>query len=165
MPASVAATHHWFRRSCEMRGDLGTEPSMTNALKRLRADAYRLSLRVLLEERDEAAREIERLKHELERRSLEARDPPTAVPTPVKKGVRTTTRLVDPSLLRLCDVCQLVSLSRSSMYASIALGRFPRPVKVGTRSVRWRVEDIRNWIETPRIERPANDHSLGSRTG
>lgn len=138
---------------------------MTNILKRLRADAYSLSLRELLQERDEAAREIERLKHELERQLPEPKSPKWAAPAPEKRGVRTNGRLVDPSLLRLCDVCELVSLSRSSIYASIALGRFPRPVRVGTRSVRWHVEDVRNWIEASRVERPANDHNPRAPTG
>ena len=131
---------------------------MTHILNRLRADAYRLSLRELLEERDEAAREIERLMHELERRKPGPPTPPQLVPAREKSTVRPKVRLVEPSLLRLSEVCQVVGLSRSTIYASIALGRFLRPVKVGVRSVRWRVEAVRDWIGPSPTDHPVRDH-------
>lgn len=132
-----------------------TEWPMTNIVKRLRADAYSLSLRALLEERDEAAREIERLTDELER--VKAGPPIVDRVVPVRlaeRGGRGKAPPVEPSLLRLSDVCQLVGLSRSSIYASIAVGRFPAPVQIGARAVRWRVEDVRAWIASPPTQQP-----------
>jgi prophage regulatory protein len=47
-------------------------------------------------------------------------------------------------------------ISRSSWWAGVRAGRFPKPVKLGPRTTVWRVEDIRALIENPeraRIER------------
>ena len=124
---------------------------MSHILKRLRADAYVIPLGELLEQRDEAAREIERLQRELARRASEPQQGRRSPPIVVEQVRRTESHL-QPSLLRLSDVCELVSLSRSSIYAAVAIGRFPRPVKVGTRSVRWRIEEVRSWIESSLID-------------
>lgn len=49
----------------------------------------------------------------------------------------------DPTiLLRLREVLRRVPVSRSTWYAGIAQGRFPRPVRLGARSVAWRASDI-----------------------
>lgn len=37
-------------------------------------------------------------------------------------------------------------VSKASWYAGIAEGKYPQSVKIGARSVAWRVEDIRNLI-------------------
>ena len=39
--------------------------------------------------------------------------------------------------MRLEEVLEMCSISRSELYRQIADGRFPRPVKVGLRAVRW----------------------------
>lgn len=39
-----------------------------------------------------------------------------------------------------------VPVSRSTWYAGVRSGRFPTPVKLGPRTVAWRVEDIRALI-------------------
>lgn len=44
-------------------------------------------------------------------------------------------------------VTALIPISRSALYASVAAGRFPKPVKLGPRTTAWRVEDIRKFIE------------------
>ena len=41
----------------------------------------------------------------------------------------------------------LVPVSRSTWWAGVRSGRFPRPVKLGPRTTAWRVEDIRLLIE------------------
>jgi predicted DNA-binding transcriptional regulator AlpA len=38
-------------------------------------------------------------------------------------------------------------ISRSSWWAGVASGRYPKPVKLGPRITAWRVEDIRKLIE------------------
>lgn len=53
----------------------------------------------------------------------------------------------DNLLLRLPSVIALTELSRSTIYSAIQEGRFPRPVRVGRRAVRWRAQDIRLWLE------------------
>lgn len=41
----------------------------------------------------------------------------------------------------------MTGLSRSTIYARLAAGNFPRPLKVGVRAVRWRTSSIINWID------------------
>jgi hypothetical protein len=41
----------------------------------------------------------------------------------------------------------LIPVGRSSWWAGVKSGRFPKPVKLGPRTTAWRVEDIRNLIE------------------
>jgi prophage regulatory protein len=48
-----------------------------------------------------------------------------------------------PKLLRLSAVKEQTGLSRSAIYAD---PDFPRPVKIGARSVAWVEEEIANWI-------------------
>lgn len=52
-------------------------------------------------------------------------------------------------ILRRQAVEQLVGLSRSTLYARIAAGEFPKPVRLGganSRSVGWRASTIQQWI-------------------
>lgn len=39
-------------------------------------------------------------------------------------------------------------LSRSSLYAMMQRGEFPRPIRLGRRAVGWRLSDIERWLET-----------------
>jgi predicted DNA-binding transcriptional regulator AlpA len=41
-----------------------------------------------------------------------------------------------------------IPVSKSTWWAGVKDGRFPKPVKLGTRISAWRVEDIRRLIET-----------------
>jgi prophage regulatory protein len=41
----------------------------------------------------------------------------------------------------------LIPLSRSTWYAGMKTGRYPKPVKLGKRIVAWRVEDIKGLID------------------
>ena len=50
-----------------------------------------------------------------------------------------------PRLLRMADVQKIVGLSRAAIYALIAQGLFPRPLKIG-RSSRWRPDEIEDYI-------------------
>ena len=50
------------------------------------------------------------------------------------------------TLLRRPEVEAMVGLSRPTIYARMAQNTFPRPVKLGTRAVAWRLSDIQKWI-------------------
>ncbi len=50
------------------------------------------------------------------------------------------------SLLRLPEVEALVGLKKSKLYSLIQKGDFPRPIKIGKRTVRWRSSTIQIWI-------------------
>ena len=49
-------------------------------------------------------------------------------------------------LLRLPQVKALTGLSKSSIYARIAEGTFPKQIPLGPRLVVWVEADIQNWI-------------------
>ncbi len=40
----------------------------------------------------------------------------------------------------------IIPVSKSTWWAGVKTGRFPKPVKLGPRITAWRVEDIRNLI-------------------
>ncbi len=47
------------------------------------------------------------------------------------------------ALLRLSEVLELISISKSSWYAGLKSGRFPKPMEVGPRTKRYRHRDIK----------------------
>ena len=51
-------------------------------------------------------------------------------------------------LLRLPEVRHLTGLSTSTLYALMADGTFPRPVKLTERSVAWPERLVADWIST-----------------
>jgi prophage regulatory protein len=52
----------------------------------------------------------------------------------------------DYRLLRLPQVKTATGLSKSSIYARIAEGTFPKQIPLGPRLVVWVESDIQNWI-------------------
>lgn len=50
--------------------------------------------------------------------------------------------------LRLRELLSLIPLSRSTLYAKINEGTFPKPVKFGRCSM-WRSEEIAQWLASP----------------
>jgi prophage regulatory protein len=59
----------------------------------------------------------------------------------------TTTSLPDDGLVHLKTVLSVIQIGRSAWYAGIRAGKFPPPVKVGTRSL-WKVSEIRALINS-----------------
>ena len=69
---------------------------------------------------------------------LQTRSPsrPTAQPSPI----------ADP-LLRMRPVLEATGIPcKSTVYAMMARGEFPRPVRIGARAVAWRASAIDEWI-------------------
>ena len=50
------------------------------------------------------------------------------------------------TILRLLQVIKRTGLSRSSIYAFIEQGHFPRQINLLPRAVGWVEEDVKNWI-------------------
>ena len=50
-------------------------------------------------------------------------------------------------ILRRHEVEAITGLSRSSIYAQMANGHFPKPVNIGDRAVGWIAEEVSEWIE------------------
>jgi len=59
-----------------------------------------------------------------------------------------TPNLPDTGFLRLPEVLRLYPVRKSTWWAGVRSGRYPKPVKLGARATAWRAEDIRGLIET-----------------
>jgi len=60
------------------------------------------------------------------------------------------------SILRLPSVKDRTGLSRSIIFLYVKDGSFPKPIKLGARSVGWIEEEVDNWIEN-RISESRNN--------
>jgi len=60
--------------------------------------------------------------------------------------IRTFEVLPNNALVDLKMVSLLASRSRSSIYRDIQLGYFVKPIRLGKSSSRWRVEDVRAYL-------------------
>ena len=54
---------------------------------------------------------------------------------------------MEERLLRRPEVEEVTGLSRASIYAKMAKGDFPRPMRLGPRAVAWRQSDVQKWID------------------
>lgn len=50
-------------------------------------------------------------------------------------------------ILKLPAVIQRTGLSRTTIYALIAQGRFPKQINISERSVGWVASEIEQWLE------------------
>ena len=56
---------------------------------------------------------------------------------------------IDPlALLDVERVTALTSFSRSKIYAIVAAGLFPAPLKLGRKCTRWRAGDVQQWLQS-----------------
>lgn len=55
----------------------------------------------------------------------------------------------EAALLRLPQVLELVGLRRSTVYALIARKKFPGQVKLSSRAVGWKVQEVLAWLDDP----------------
>ena len=68
-------------------------------------------------------------------------------------------------LLTRGEVERRVGLRRSSLYRELRQGRFPLPVRVGPRAVRWPLSEIKEWIAArPRSAGDGIDRAAGKRS-
>lgn len=51
-------------------------------------------------------------------------------------------------LLRLPEVEEAVGLKKSKIYQLIQENKFPKPIKLGARSVRWKLSSVQIFIES-----------------
>jgi prophage regulatory protein len=51
------------------------------------------------------------------------------------------------TLMRRPEVQDDTGLSRSNIYAQMAAGTFPEPVKISAKAVAWKASEIARWIE------------------
>ena len=63
---------------------------------------------------------------------------------------------ITSNIIRLSQVKNKIGLGRSTIYAFIKAGNFPKPINLGLRSVGWLESDIDGWIQS-RINNSQNN--------
>ena len=112
-------------------------------LDRLCLDPGTRTIGELLQEREWAVSEIRRLRTDLGR--LSRKHQAEKIEEGMEQRGGLDPKLHAQRLLRLAEVSTMVGLKRSSIYRYVAEGRFPSPIKVGERSVRWKLADVLAW--------------------
>jgi len=112
-------------------------------LDRLILDPGTRTLGELLQEREWAVGEIRRLRLDLGR--LSRKQQAERIEEEMEQTGGLDPKLHAQRLLRLQEVSTMVGLKRSAIYRYVAEGRFPAPIKVGIRSVRWKLADVLAW--------------------
>jgi predicted DNA-binding transcriptional regulator AlpA len=59
--------------------------------------------------------------------------------------------------LRLPQILRIIPISRAAWWAGCRSGRFPRPLKLTSRTTVWRVSDIQDFIERVGNQRESSD--------
>jgi prophage regulatory protein len=62
--------------------------------------------------------------------------------------VNKTDLLPETGFLRLRAVLKVFPVSKSTWWAGVKTGKFPKPIKLTARTTAWKVEDIRALIHT-----------------
>lgn len=57
-------------------------------------------------------------------------------------------QLPEIGFIRLSEILKIYPVSKSTWWAGVKDGRFPKPVKLGPKITAWRVEDIRELISS-----------------
>jgi len=116
-------------------------------LDRLCLDPGTRTLGELMQEREWAAGEIRRLRTDVGRlsRKEEAKQIERALSHEAVEAKRLDPALNAQRLIRLAEVATMLGIGRSTIYKYIGEGTFPAPVKVGYRSVRWKLADVLAW--------------------
>jgi prophage regulatory protein len=112
-------------------------------LDRLCLDPGTRTIGELLQEREWAVGEIRRLRSDLGK--LSRKEKAEKIEEGMEQRGGLDPKLHAQRLLRLAEVSTMVGLKRSSIYRYVAEGRFPSPIKVGERSVRWKLTDVLAW--------------------
>ena len=64
--------------------------------------------------------------------------------------------LPETGFVRLSTILKIIPVGRTTWWAGVKTGLFPKPVKLGSRITAWRAEDIRELIE--KGVRPLDKH-------
>lgn len=123
-------------------------------LQRLRVDAGQCTIGQIIQDREAARIEINRLRADNERLRQSPKPSSTIGSAPGGMSAIADRRALPAgAILRLSDVCNLLGLSRSTIYRRMIEGTFPQPLWIGGHSVRWRLDAIESWRDalTPRL--------------
>ena len=62
------------------------------------------------------------------------------------RGVSSVTQ--NKPLLTISEVASMIGIGRSTIYAKMQANEFPAPIKTGPRAIRWRTDEVIEWINT-----------------
>ena len=62
------------------------------------------------------------------------------------------------TLLTRPEVEQFCRVSRSKIYRGMREGWFPAPLRIGPRSVRWRLSDLEKWLDERPLAVASGEH-------
>lgn len=120
----------------------------------LQIDPGQRTLGQLLQDREAAFHEILRLRKALDRACDGRGESMDYKQDAARSGVATLVERPQAfrfgTLIRMSEVCEVLGLSRSTIYKLLSEGRFPEPVQIGDRAVRWRVEQVEAWRDAPK---------------
>ena len=111
----------------------------------LHIDAGQRTIGELIRDRERSLLEIMRLRALISATASKRCSPPVRS---AEDSDRESTGYPTEKLIKLADLCKLLDMARSTIYKLKMEGRFPEPIKVGYRAVRWRLSDIRAWQNT-----------------
>ena len=63
-------------------------------------------------------------------------------------------------VIRLQEVCDIVGLSRATLYRMMRESRFPRQIKLSQQAVGWRLEAVLLWLQEREIESTPSSYSI-----
>ncbi|MXZ24818.1 MAG: AlpA family phage regulatory protein [Caldilineaceae bacterium SB0665_bin_21] len=55
---------------------------------------------------------------------------------------------IKTKLLHAREVQRACGLSKSTLYRFMRTGLFPEPLKIGPKAIRWRADEIQEWIDS-----------------
>jgi prophage regulatory protein len=101
----------------------------------------------LMQEREWVAGEIRRFRRNVDR--LSRKKEAAKIEREISEEPCAAKHL-DPALnaqriIRLAEVATMLAIGPSTIYKYIGEGKFPAPVKVGEKNVRWRLADVLAW--------------------
>lgn len=56
--------------------------------------------------------------------------------------------LPETGFIRLNQLLKIIPVGKTTWWNGVKSGKFPKPVKLGARTTAWRVEDIRQFIQS-----------------
>jgi prophage regulatory protein len=51
-------------------------------------------------------------------------------------------------VVRMSRLVEMIGLSRSTIWKLLSEGKFPNPIRLGSRSIAWRINDIEEWLQS-----------------
>ncbi len=67
---------------------------------------------------------------------------------PTNEAVRNLDHINVPRLLDVKDVKQLTTLGRTTIYQYVKDNKFPKPLRLGANKIRWREDEVVEWLQT-----------------